>query len=165
MDLLINTIINTYSILLLVVIYLQSLKKGKKTTLQHQLYILMIQVTIILLFFDILGRFDGNPDTVYHLFNKVGNFLIFLLQPTLPSLWFLYVYYQVSNSKEKIKRAYFPLLLWNLANASLVFASQYTGRYYYIDAANIYHRGPLFILSNIFTLGLLLATSVAKTTR
>jgi len=160
MNLIINSVINIYSILLLIVIYIQTLNKGEKRTLPHQLFILMVQVTMLLLFFDIFGRFDGQPGTIYPLLNSAGNFIIFLLQPVLPSLWFLYAYHQIYNNKEKLKRTYIPLLCLNLANVAMVIASQFTGWYYMIDAANIYHRGPFYSLSYILTLGLLFVTTI-----
>jgi len=46
----------------------------------------MLQITILLLFVDILSRFDGGVGTIFPTINHLGNFFIFLLSPVLPVL-------------------------------------------------------------------------------
>ena len=161
MNLTLNAIINSYSIVLLIVIYIYSLKKGEKLTYQYQLYIVLVQLTILILFFDIFGRFDGNVGTIYPFLNSIGNFLIFLLQPILPSIWLMYVFNQAYyDNKERIRRLYVPLFIINFFNAAMVIISQFIGWYYSIDANNTYHRGPLYSLSSIISIFLLLTATV-----
>jgi len=155
-----NIIINSFSILLMCVILFHSYRNVEKKTLQNRLYILMIQLTIFLLFFDILGRFDGNPDSVFPVLNHVGNFLIFLLSPVLPSIWVIYVHFQIYRDEKKALRLLFPLAVLNAVHALIVLLSQYTGWLYTIDSANIYQRGPLYFLSSGFSAALLMATFI-----
>ncbi len=153
-----NIIINSFSILLLSVILVHSYLNVEKNTLQNRLYILVVQLTMLLLIFDIFGRFDGNPDTIFPVLNHLGNFLIFILSPVLPSIWIMYVYFQIYRNEKKALKLIYPLLGINLLHAVVVIISQFTGWLYTIDAANIYHRGPLYFLSSGFSAVLLLVT-------
>jgi len=152
-----SLILNTYSIILLSIVCLHSLKQTERESLQYRLYMMMLQITILMLVVDILSRFDGRPDTIYPIINHFGNFLIFLFNPILPSLWLLYVHYQVFYSKKKMILLLYPLLAINAANAVLLILSQFFGWFYFIDSDNIYHRGSLFGLSISFTLVITLA--------
>ena len=155
-----NLLINIYSIVLLTIVYLHSLKQDDKETLQHKLYIIMLQITILMLVVDIFSRFDGKPDTIYPIVNYFGNLLIFLINPIMPSIWLLYVYCQVFH-EDKINRSVLYLLfIINAVNVIMVALSQFYGWLYYIDVNNIYHRGPLFFLSASITIALVLAAFV-----
>ena len=110
MDLTYNIIINIYSIALLIIICHNSLKHDEKESLQHKLYMLILKTTILMLMVDIFSRFDGKPCTIYPFINRVGNFMIFLLNSILPSLWLLYVHVQVFQDEKETKRLIYPLL-------------------------------------------------------
>ncbi len=155
MSLLSNIVINCFSIMLLITLLVHSSHGTDKGSLQHKLYSMMLFLTILLLLLDILSRFDGNPGTVYPFLNSIGNFMMFLLNPILPSLWFLYVNNQVYHDTERTRKLYLPILVLNAVNAVMVAVSQFTGWYYSIDSGNVYHRGPLFLLSAIITIYLL----------
>lgn len=141
-----NFIINSYSILILMIIYSGSLKNNEKESTQYKLYMLIIKTTLFLLVVDTLSRFDGLTNILFPIFNQAGNFLIFMFSPLLPSLWLLYVCDQVFGNSKILKRFIYPLVVLNLANAVMVFLTQIFGWYYVIDAANIYHRGSLFMV-------------------
>jgi diguanylate cyclase (GGDEF)-like protein len=160
MDLTYNIIINIYSIVLLTIICHNSLKHDEKESLQHKLYMMVLKNTILMLVVDILSRFDGKPDTVYPVINHLGNFMIFLLNPILPSLWLLYVHVQVFQDEKETKRLIYPLLAINALNAVMVILNQFFGWFYYIDSDNIYHRGPLFLFSALITVALILVAFV-----
>lgn len=155
-----NLVINIYSIALLIIIYLHSLKHTEKESLQYKLYMMILQITILMLVVDIFSRFDGKPDTIYPLINHFGNFLIFLLSPILPSLWLLYVHCQVFQEEEKTRLLFYPLFATNALNAVMLVLSQFFGWYYYIDSDNIYHRGPLFLFSVSITVVFILIAFV-----
>jgi diguanylate cyclase (GGDEF)-like protein len=156
MNLVYNLGINIYSIALLIIIYFHSLSHDEKESLQYKLYMQMLQITILMLVADILSRFDGNSYFIYPVINHFGNFLVFLLNAILPSLWLLYVHFQVFQDEGKTRRLFYPLLAINGANAVMVILSQFFGWFYYIDSDNIYHRGPLYLLSASITIVLLL---------
>lgn len=150
-----NIIINVYSIVILSVIGFHALKLTEKEFLQDKLYIMMLCSTISMLVVDILSRFDGKPDTIYPIINCFGNFMIFLLSPSLSSLWLAYVHFQVFREEKKTRQLFYPLCAINAINAVILILSQFLGWYYYIDANNIYHRGPLFLLPVCITVVLM----------
>jgi diguanylate cyclase (GGDEF)-like protein len=109
---------------------------------------------------DIFSRFDGTSYLIFYVLNHFGNFLVFLLNAILPSLWLLYVHFQVFRDEGKTRRLYYPLFAINGANAVMVILSQFFGWFYYIDSDNTYHRGPLFLLSASITIVMLLIAFV-----
>ena len=160
MNLFNNLVIDLYSIILLIIVCFHAIKLTEKEFLQDKLYLMMLYSTILMLVVDIFSRFDGNPDTIYPIVNSFGNFLIFLLSPILPSLWLLYVHFQVFSEERKTRQLYYPLFAINAINAAILVLSQFFGWYYYIDSDNIYHRGPLFLLPAFITVTLILVAFV-----
>ena len=155
-----NLLLNGYSVFLLIILFVYSLKRTAEGSTQQRLYLGILISTILLLIVDIFSRFDGNNSASYPLFNHVSNFLLFLLNPILPSIWFLYVNFQIYHDEGRINRLLVPLIILNILNAIIIVFSQFYGWYYFIDAGNVYHRGPLFILSISFVAILLLASFV-----
>ena len=142
-----NLILCIYSIMILIVIYSHALKYDDNDLLQHKLYMIMLQVTIFMLILDIFSRFDGYPGTIYTVINNFGNFMIFLFNPVLPSLWLLYVHFQVYHEEKKLRQLIKPLLVINALNVVFLIISQFSGWYYTIDSGNIYHRGTFFLVT------------------
>ena len=160
MDLTNNIIINIYSIILLGIIFFQSFTNDEKDSLQNLIYQRTLQLTIVLLVLDMLSRFDGRPDTLYYAINHIGNFIIFLASPCLPSLWVMYVHINIFKQEKMTKRLIYPLLAINGINVVMVVLTQFFGWYYFIDTNNIYHRGPLFLIASLFTCGLLMVAFI-----
>jgi NADH:ubiquinone oxidoreductase subunit 2 (subunit N) len=111
-----NVVINIYSIVILIIIYFNSSKQDEKESLQQKLYMVILQLTMLMLVIDIFSRFDGKPDSIYQAINHFGNFVMFLLNPIVPSLWLLYVHYQTFQEENKIRELIYPLLLINVIN-------------------------------------------------
>lgn len=141
-----NITLNLLSISILLIIYFHACKYIDKKSLSDRLYIQILAFTILMLGIDILGRFDGKTHAVYYIFNHAGNFTVFLMGPVLPSLWVAYVHFQVYRDENKLKRLFIPLFIVIIINAAFLIISQFTGWYYTIDADNVYHRGPLFLV-------------------
>lgn len=150
MGLINNVMLNGFSVLLLITLCVHTLRKTDERSARQKLYICTLLSTILLLVLDLFSRFDGNLGTIYPFINQVCNFLLFLLNPILPSIWLMYVDVQIFHNEGNVKRLFAPLLILNAVNAVIVVISQFNGWYYFIDAGNIYHRGPLFILSMAF---------------
>ena len=146
MSLLSNFTIDIYSMAILIVIYNQSSKHVDRDYLHNKLFISLIRVTFVMLVFDIFSRFDGNPGSLYSVFNQVGNYMMFLLSPLIPSIWLAYVHYQIYQDEHRTRKLLYPLLSVSVINFIMLSFSLVNGWYYYIDAANIYHRGPLFLV-------------------
>lgn len=146
--------------IILAIIYIQSINNTEKEFLNHKLFISMIKVTFLMLGIDILSRFDGRADTIYYFINNTANFIIFILSPILPSLWLLYVHYQIFQDELRIKKITYPLVLVNLFNVLMVIFTQFHGWYYYIDLNNIYHRGNLYWVSVMISVVLIVISCI-----
>jgi len=154
-----NIVINGFSIaiLLLVVIYYE--KNGDKASTHTRLFLGMLQLGVVMMVVDSMGRFDGNPDSIYPIVNSIGNFMIFIFEPILPSLWLYYVYHYISPDGKVTKFIKLSVILVNVVNAVLVITSQFSGWYYTIDSMNIYQRGPLYLVGPILVFYLLLTST------
>lgn len=155
-----NIILNTNSIIILIVVSVYFYKQSGTTSIQNKIYIMMLQTTAILLLFDILSRFDGNRYAVLPFLNHAGNFTVFLLGPVLPSLWLLYVYNFVYGQFRKIRYLIYLLLAVFAVHTLMLILSQRYRWFYFIDLTNIYHRGPLFLISASVAVILFVVTSV-----
>ncbi len=160
MSLINNLVLNAYSIAILLMIYLQTKRHAGENFLQHKLFARMLQITALMLLIDSFSRFDGNPGTAYVILNHSGNFLIYLLNPVLPSLWLLYAQFQIFHEEEKAQSWIKPLIFLNAINAVMLILSQFFGWFYYIDTDNVYHRGPLFGVTVAITFGLMVAAFI-----
>jgi diguanylate cyclase (GGDEF)-like protein len=160
MSLVTSLIFNSYSIMILLILFRYSIKKYRSMPIDHQIYLLLIKATVFILIIDFLSRFDGNPNTIYSPINTYGNFLLFSMNPVLPSLWFIYVYQKIFLHQKKMKKiANFLIVAFSL-NLLMVIVNQYYGFLYYIDVNNIYHRGSMYVLSVAYTLFLLVVSYV-----
>lgn len=160
MNIIYNLIINTYAIILLLVIGIHAIKHADREALDSKLYLMIVWTAIFLLVMDICGRMDGNLNLMYPILNHTGNFMIFALNTVLPSLWMLYVYYQIYHDTKKIKYILYPLIAVGAVNLIIVILTLFFGGYYNIDAQNIYHRGPLYLISPIMSSSVLLAACI-----
>ena len=120
-----NIALNIYSIAILLIIYFHALKFFEKDSMSDKLYMWILHITTLMLGIDILGRFDGNTSAIYPVFNHIGNFLIFLLNPVLPSLWVAYAHFQVFHDERRIKRLFYPLCAINVINVITLILSQF----------------------------------------
>lgn len=152
-------VLNAYSAIIAVIILIYYIKNGDKAERHTRLFMRMLWLVIFLLVVDTMGRCDGNPDSYYALFNQVGNALLFLMAPAMPSLWLLYLHYYIFPDKAPGKGMAGFLIGVNLLNLALVAANFFTGWLYTIDAGNIYARGPIYPLIPAMTVVLLLAST------
>lgn len=160
MELMGNIIINTFSAFILLVIHVYSVHLDDTEIMQNKLYLTMLWVTISMLFFDILGRLDGYPDTILPILNHVGNFVLFLLTPIVPSLWLLFVYNFIFNPNKQNRKLILFVVILNMIHAIILILSLHYGWIYTINAENIYHRGPLYMISPLYLILLLAITTV-----
>lgn len=156
-----NTILNSYSFLILMIIGIQHKKTGDRKSLQYQLFFLMLITNIILLFVDTMGRFDGKDYFFYPFLNHTGNFLLYFFNLIFPCAWVLYAHYQTYRNERQLKKIIIPLLILNLINLVFIIISQFTEFYYYINSDNIYRRGKFYPLAlGIIVLMLILSITL-----
>jgi diguanylate cyclase (GGDEF)-like protein len=113
-----------------------------------------------MLIVDTLGRFDGLAESFYPIFNRVGNFVVFALQPIIPATWVMYAHLNIFQDEERTLKLRKPLLLIVIFNFILVILTQFTGWFYVIDAENIYQRGPFYLISVLFAISLVIVAFI-----
>lgn len=155
-----NITINLYSASILFILYLQARKKKDRKMLADKLFISILYVTALLLVTDTMGRFDGRPGTIYPLINRIGNFCVFTLSPVPTALWVIYAHAQIHQDEKPDMQLLIPCILLSAVHAVLVVVTQFTGWFYTIDAQNIYHRGPLYVVSPALTFIFLMAAEI-----
>lgn len=160
MNLISNIAINLYSFIIVLIIYIHSSKHYDRDLLNDILFRNMIIITGLMLIFDSLSRFDGEPIAIFSPINQIGNFSIFFISSIFTSLWLGYVHFQIFEDADRTKKLFVPLACLNFLNIGLLLASQFKGWYYYIDEKNIYHRGPYYLVPFLITLALLIVASV-----
>lgn len=146
-----NVVIGVYAVALMAVLLAYTLGGACGKSPQRKLYAVMLVSTMATMTADILSRFDGLSAPLFPALNWCGNLALYLLAPALPSLWVEYVYLQVSGKDGARAGVHAALITLNALNTFMVIATQFTGWYYVIDAANVYHRGPAYPLSHLIT--------------
>jgi len=154
----VNIALFIYSTLMLVAIYLYSMKT-KYNLMSDKFFKSLIRITFILLFFDLLARVEGDQYPVLFIFKHVGNFTTYAISHFIPSLWLLYIHYKIYSDTERTKKLYKYFIGFSVINWILLIITQFTGWYYDIDAANVYTRGPLFMYTQIIN-GLLMVMAI-----
>lgn len=146
MVLFLNGFIDLYSFFILLIIYQQLRKSDGAFKIQHSVLVKMIQLIMFLLLIDIGSRFDGNPNTLSEVVNRLSNFLMFIFNPLQAMLWAYYIKVQVSQDPLSLRRLRNVFKGVMIANLFLVVANLKYHWFYYIDEYNIYHRGSYFLV-------------------
>lgn len=155
-----NVFINTFSAILLFVVYIYLKKYSDTSSSQNKLFIWLINITIMTLFIESLGRLDGSPGTVVEVINRVGNFLLFLVSPWVSSIWVMYIYHYLHQTEKPSRFLLTTVFFVNAINSVLVIVSQWIHWIYYIDSSNVYHRGDYYPISTAFTFVMLVIAAL-----
>ena len=154
----INVGISLYSAALLAFIYIAVRRQAAEYAAhprRQRLFLSIIVLNFLLIVSDMLSRFDGQSGTLFTLC-KIGNFVLFLFNPLLVPSWYFYLCDQIGLDRASEKRgAIFQFSLYAI-NTAAVIATPFTGWLYYFDAANVYHRGPLFWITGLITVLMIL---------
>ncbi len=156
--------INVVTIIILFLIY-WAIRSNyhERGMVATRLFILLILLNILLTILDMLGWiWNGLPGTAAWYANFIANSLLYICAPLPAAAWYLYAHYQVFHSLRRIRRPIFFLAAVILINLVLTVLSVKTGWYFSVDAANIYHRGPLFFL-HVFLVFFILAATCLMT--
>lgn len=154
----VNIALFVYSFILLISIYLSSGQVRYKL-MSDRIFRSLIRITLLLLMIDMIARFEGLDYWFYPVFSHVGNFITYGMSHFIPSLWFLYIHNRIYSDTERTRNLYKYFLVINSVNWVLLIVTQFTGWYYYIDSANNYFRGPLFLWTQVVN-GLILLSSL-----
>lgn len=157
-----NIALYIYSNVLLISVLIASSKSKKKNT-SDKLFNLALIATIWMLFFDLISRFEGLDMSFYPVLTHVGNFFLFLFNPLVGIIWFLYIHYEIYSNDRAVRKLGFAFLPYVIFNAILTIGSLFYGWLYSIDQNNIYHRGPLYLIPEVINMIIILSTFVMLT--
>lgn len=146
--------LNIYSILILGLIIFNLYKKYGINNKVTKIFAAMMYVTIVMLLFDSLGRFDGLAKPYYIYFNKIGNTASFMLNPALVSLWMLFILEVVSISESKkniIKYVLIFMFIISIVCSLLSLFATNDNFCFYINQDNIYMRGKRYYFTISYT--------------
>lgn len=135
------------SFIILTIILLHSYNRLESILTQYKLYITLVILNMALIVIDILGWvFNGLPGSLNYICNIGFNTILYIAAPMIPSVWVLYTCNLINSDRQKIKYTKATLLVLLSLNAAITIISLFTGSYFYVDASNIYKRGPLFLV-------------------
>lgn len=150
-------LLNCFSLVILLIFYLDNQHKHlenkpqKYINFQH-----MVASNILLLVLDgVTWLVIGKADPALRTINVVASTLYYILNP-LPSFFFLRFTDMVMNvaadkQRKQVRWYAVPVVL----NLLIALATPFTGWFFNIDAANVYHRGSLLSVSFVLSLILL----------
>lgn len=96
---------------------------------------------------------NGNNGLAVDVILRITNFFKFLSGYTLAFLFTVFLFYFLKTKGVKIKRRSW-LYIGYAVEVVLLIISQFNNMFYYIDSANVYRRGDLFFVSQLFGLAL-----------
>ena len=154
MDMALIVDVNVFSALVLVVLWLSSLRQTSKQNTQYRLYFLLLLTTFAMLVLDsVAWLVDNRAGAGCILANWIFNGLLYISTPLVSALWVLYADYQIFTSGDRLEiTAKFLLLPLLLINAVLTLASPFYSTYYHIDASGSYCRDSLFVVFVVIAL-------------
>lgn len=144
------------SLIILIFIFFSSYSRTDRLFRAHKLFTSLVLVNILMIIVDYLSwAFNGYSGSVYLILNTGFNLLLYVLGPVAPMLWILYVNYQILKDERSLNKLKPVLLTLFAVNAAVCTASVFTGWYFSVDAQNIYHRGPFFLIYVLFNYALM----------
>jgi diguanylate cyclase (GGDEF)-like protein len=137
--------INIFSIILmLIVVFVQRIKKKESYSSRFFRYLCI--ATIVMLVLDVIPwLIDGLQGPLMFYFVYISNFILFLVHPIPLIIWLSYLDYQLNKSIERIKKKWYytqPLIL----SVIIMIYSLFTHYIFYVDPNNVYHRGKGFFI-------------------
>lgn len=133
------------SLTILGVILFRILKDDDKKGVQSRLFLMMLVFTMIELSLEAMGWcLDGKLGCMARILGMTADVLLFVLNPVPLLLWILYLDIQVFGNEGRLKKVLLPLGAIFLFNLALSVTAPINGQMFYLDANNLYHRGPWY---------------------
>ena len=127
-------------------------------------YLSFLILTGLVIAADMFSRLDGMDGALFTVC-QAGNFFLFLLNPVMGLLWYLYVCLQIGEKSRLLRAGLAVQILLCGINAAAVIATPFTGWLYGFDSQHLYYRGPLFLLTTAALAGSLVCTEAILTRR
>ncbi|MEL7657442.1 MAG: GGDEF domain-containing protein, partial [Bacillota bacterium] len=140
--------INIVAMVLLGVVILIASKRLDLKDQLNRVFLITGLIVILELFFEtstcILNR---RPEFWAAPVSMVLHFFLFAAAPFLTYFWYLMICNWILPEEHITKRHNLIMLIPAAVNLILTLLTPIFGYLYFIDSANVYHRGPLFLLS------------------
>lgn len=151
------------NVVCILILFLLSIRVKKSMFLQDQrqiLYLVIISNIIFLLVDALWVFFNNNVLEITITINWILNEVYYILSGILGYLWFCYSE-TVQKSKLVVENKYKIFAAIPIAAlVVLTLLSMKTGWLFYIDAQNVYHRGPAYFMQLLLSYGYVIATAV-----
>jgi diguanylate cyclase (GGDEF)-like protein len=147
-----NTIgLDALAFFILIIVFANMSKRAERSFTQQRLFMAMIFTLAVMLSSDAIGWIaDGQPGIAAQDANWASMLLLFILTPGIPALYILYAHYTAYHGDRRLRPLVPPLAVLVTLDAVFNLSSLYTGWTFTVDAANRYHRGPLFFIHLCF---------------
>jgi len=137
--------LSVFSLVILLLIYFNVRHPLQKKLPQNHVFSLIVFYAGLVIFLDILSVLsNGQPGMLSFFMNKTFNLILLSLDIIPPMLWLVYVYLQIYQDMNYARRLKRPLAALFILNVLLCTISLSTGWIFYLDAANVFHRSPLY---------------------
>lgn len=144
----INLQVYILSFLMLAVLYLQLISEGEKLLWNYRLFKHLILSIMFCVFFEAIGWiFDGQPGQLSRFIAYAADALLISCTMLPLMIWTLYVEFQINRYVKPIRKTTIFFIILISINAFLALSSPINNLYFYLDANNVYHRGPYAILA------------------
>ncbi len=137
--------LNVFAILFAIVLAAGSRSRRDRGHIEHSLFILMLGATIFELFADtVMLTLDGTRSAIGGIAIFAAGALYYVGHPFISMLYAFYAEHRVASDSRRA-RSWMPFLALPAALSGLLsLSTPFTGLYFFLDAGNVYHRGPLF---------------------
>lgn len=152
MELLNQIQLNVVAFAFLLYVFILSRRRLDRQSHLNRLFLVMSCVVLVELFVEVASIFvDGVPGIIYLILANVINTLIFILAPIV-TLYYVFFIYNIIHPYHPIKsKTRLIMMIPIMINFIFAVLSPKYGFYFYIDAANVYVRGDLFLLTASIT--------------
>ena len=144
--------INVVAMILLGIVLIIAYKRLDKNDKLNEVFIKISIIIILEIFFETMTCIiNKRPE---HWLINLSVFLhlcLFITAPILTYYWYIFIYNWISPIDEISKKKHKILLVPVIINSILVVLTPFFGFVFIISNSNVYHRGPLFIVSSIIT--------------
>ncbi len=147
MDIALRIDLNIFSCLVLLVLWLSTFQNIGRKNIQQRLYFYLMVMTIGMLCLESASwMLDGLEGFRFYILAYVINIALFALTPVPALLWMMYADYQIFTNSNRLKTCIIIMLFPLAVNTVICIGSPVFQMFFYIDSANLYHRGPWFPL-------------------
>jgi diguanylate cyclase (GGDEF)-like protein len=153
MDVLLKIDLDIFALLVLIIIFLSTWKRGYRQEFHGKLFLGLLFSNFLVLSLELAGRAVNGVPGLYSV-NVVFNTLLFAVNILPAVFWLLYVHYQLHGEMKGLKRTFIVLAIIFVLHAAVALSSPFTGLMFRIADGNTYVRGPAYAVTAILNFGM-----------